>query len=209
MPIAKLFLGFLLRFIFIYGLFTVLWFNWGDIYADLFRAGGNITFSSFGRERAVRFLPYHPINKGNISDTRVIISHRQKLNKGIRILSSDAPSIKISSQLAGYTLTVLVITLILATPIISWKRKGWALLWGIILVHFFIIFRMTIGLLFFFSLHQELGIVMFSPFWQDVLNRIYEVLIPNFGIIYTVPIFIWILVTFRRSDWHQLKNQQA
>jgi hypothetical protein len=129
-----------------------------------------------------------------------------KCYKWTRILPSDAPSIKISSQLAGYTLTILVITLILATPIISWKRKGWALLWGVILVHVFIIFRMTIGLLFFFSLHQELAVVMFSPFWQNVLNRIYEVLIPNFGIIYTVPVFIWILVTFRRSDWLQLAS---
>jgi hypothetical protein len=80
MPMAKLFLGFLLRFVFIYGLFTVLWINWGDIYADLFRAGGNITFSSFGREGAVRFLPVKKINKEHISDTRVIISHQQRLN---------------------------------------------------------------------------------------------------------------------------------
>jgi len=98
-----------------------------------------------------------------------------------------------------------MLALILATPI-TWKRKGWSVLWGMMLVHVFFVFSQIILILFFFSYHQEQLVVTFSPFWQDVLSATVNIVIGDIWTLYVVPILIWILVTFRRSDWRMLEQ---
>ena len=193
--LAKKFVGFLLRMVLIYGLFVVLWFNWGEFYGEIFRAGSNILFGSYGNQTIIHFQSYQPKDKKSILDTQVTITQEKSLLKGNRLTKS----IKISSKHFGYTSTILVISLILATPMM-WKRQLWTLLWGIILVHIFIVFRMTIGLLAFFSHNEAFGIITFNPFWQKILNFISTIFVVHIGISYIVPVIIWVLVTFRRSS---------
>lgn len=207
--IAKLVLGFLLRFILIYGLFIILWFNWGEFYAEFFRESGNRLFGSYGSQGIVRFRPYQPTNNRSVSDTKVIIANRATNQKTLNIkghLFTQSKSINMSSRHVGYASTVLLLTLILATPI-AWKRKGWVLLWGMILIHVFIVLRLTIGLLFLFSHNFQLAVISFSPFWHNVLRVSSEIFIIHLEMNYIVPITLWILVTFRRSDWQILVHK--
>ncbi len=201
MHITKFIFGFLLRFVLVYGLLTALWFSGGEYYAKALTAGGNL-ISSFWSQPTLRFQqiqPQHPLALAlaQQAGTREIeiLWVKEKTEQWILIISSAD----------GYIPTALVLALILATPI-TWKRKGRSVLWGMMLVHVFFVFSQIILILFFFSYHQEQLVVTFSPFWQAVLSATVNIVIGDIWTLYVVPILIWILVTFRRSDWRMVEQ---
>jgi len=107
---------------------------------------------------------------------------------------------------SSYLPTVLVIALIIATPMRA-SRKGWALLWGLILVHGFIILCLFINLLTGFNQSKDIGLVVLSPFWENILLSVHKVLVNDIGSKYIVAIFIWLIVVMRRNEWMTLAEK--
>ena len=54
-----------------------------------------------------------------------------------------------------------------------------------------------------FSGDKPLALFPLSPLWSKALDQAIAVLVSAPPSVYVVPIFIWILVTFRRSDLEQ------
>ena len=131
------FVGFILRFAFIFGILIAPWPGWNDFYGDYFRAAGQAALN-FGETKRVVVLTRsegEPVHS-NI-DTQVRMGNRDLLDANGKGLFETTG---LDSRSIGWLPTVLTMALILATPI-PWRRRGLALLGGLILVQGFILFR--------------------------------------------------------------------
>ena len=181
--------GFFVRLVLLYGLLAVPWPGLRAIYAAGYRAVGNALFGSFGRDGAVRF---RPLTQGREqADTAIDLANRRR--------TQSTATMGHSARLIGYLPTAEVVALILATPI-AWRRRWKALLWGLLLVHGLIALRVTILLLYGFSSDQPCALYSPGPFWSDVLTKAYSLGAVWVSFTFVAPIFIWLLVTFRRID---------
>ena len=79
--------GWLFRFLLVYGMLTALWPLVSDTYCELFRSGGDILFGSYGSVR-FRALP----EPDGMDDTKIFVKHRD---------SRQWTWIKISSKHVG------------------------------------------------------------------------------------------------------------
>lgn len=180
--------GFFLLLLVLYGLLSAPWPGLQQAYAATYRAAGNWVFGSFGPNGRVRFRPL--ADGQQKKDTEIVLYRRGSLT---------GAKIKHSALMVGYLPTVEVIALILATPI-PWFRRCKAFLWGMLAVNAFIFLRLGITLVYWFSSDRPWALFRLSPFWSSALNGSYEVLAQSPMLNFAGPVFIWILVTFRRSD---------
>lgn len=199
-PATHLILGFLGRFIFVYALFTGLWFSVDTHYAQAFRALGNLILGDLGTQGIVHFLPLEVDAKTEHKDTALLLTTQANLAQQQVELSW----VIVSSRDSAYIPTVLLIALILASPI-SGLRKQLALFHGLILIHVFIGLRLLVAIAYAFSHNPNLAMLRLTPFWQTLLDIAAQVFTEYIGILYIMPVFIWLLVTLRQSDWQQLK----
>ena len=100
----------------------------------------------------------------------------------------------------GWMPTALTMALILTTPL-PWRQRGWALLWGLLLIHAFILFSLQVWI---WDESSSISLIKFSPFWQWVMDELQYTLITQMGASFSVPILIWILVAIRREDLFNL-----
>jgi len=202
---SKALIGFVCRFVLIYGLLIAPWPYVTEAYAQFFRAGGNFLFGSFGSNGLVLFEA-HP-RADRVIDTSIELYNREQIGQspagGTFVIQAIA-----SSRYMGYLNTAFVIALILATPI-PWRRRGWALLWGVILIHGFIAF--TLAILIIYSYYQPSPVlppIEISPFLQGYVSLIYHELNSSLNFCLIMAVFIWLLVSFRREDWFWLLPQR-
>ena len=178
-----------LGFIVVFAVFIAAWPWLGGTYAAVFRAGGNVVFCAFGNDGRVRFLPFSSLNERQ--DIEVVVSNR-RTGAGRRIAGS--------SRFQGFMPTAFVLALILASPI-PWSRRWRAAAWGFVLVNVYVALRILVFLLAVFSGDDTLALFSPGPFWQAVLEFLSWVLAVSFAGWLIVPLPIWALLSFRRSDW--------
>ncbi len=185
----KQIVGFLLRLVLLYGILAVPWPAVQRAYSAAYAGVANVVFGSFGSDGRVRFQ--HPPNSDRPAALELVIRKR------------GAPQIGRSPHdpiLTGYLAIVEVIALILATPV-PWSRRCKALVWGMLLVHAYIWLRLEITLLHWFSGDSPLALYKPGPFWSKLLASAFELISVSPTSTFVVPIFIWILVSFRKSDF--------
>ncbi len=176
-----------------YALLVVPWPGVMDGYRACFRAGGNLVFRTFGSTGSATFQPVPAIRMGN--DTRITLRKRRP--------PYPETDIDIQSVLIGYRPTVFVIALSLATPI-AWSRRWRSLVWGLVGVQVFIIFRVGLLILDSFSNANVLAIYSFGPFFKGLLSVVSTILVRSPAMHYMGPMFVWLLVTFRRGDLREI-----
>lgn len=198
-------------------------------YRAVFRAFGNVALARFWvwPEGNVAFLDLYsdnlqedisrevltrpPLPKGfvaqnkrslsptNAFDTLLMMNNRKKDGYGF---------LQTSAMLLGYWPTAMLLSLLIAKPL-PWKRKGWAMLWGIIAVQFFIAFRISVYVLAksFGVPGKTYGLVELSDFWRvTVLGKMVEIFVDNPTASFAVPVFIWFAVAFTRADWAAIRE---
>jgi len=201
---AKPVLRFVLFFMLIYGVFLLTSPVGDKLYADYFRSFGRFFFYSFIDKGAVGFVelkkPEQPKFTSEIRlANRKVMDEALDNNMGYR----DGRS-QVSSWYTGFLPTALVLSLILATPLIGLRRKMVALLWGLLLIHVFIWFQLYVQILYEFDRNEFLQVVSFPPFRQKVMNSLHYLFVESMGTRFIVPVFIWIFATFRKSDLEKL-----
>ncbi len=208
---------FFLMFCLLCGLLLAPWSSVEQGYRSLFRFGGDVVFSRFWfwSDGYVRFMDL----KSDDVHARVNAVIPRSLPPGFRL---PAPSgeldvlmvlqnrravgslgfIRASSRNQGYWPTAFLIALILAKRM-RWSRRGWALLWGMLMVHAFIAFRLSINLLAtgFAVPGKRYAIFEPSEFWLALLRRADEVFVQNPTVSFVVAAFIWLVVAFTKQDW--------
>jgi hypothetical protein len=108
--------------------------------------------------------------------------------------------VRLSTRLTGYLPTAELLALVLATSL-PWSRKWKALLWGLIGVHAFIALRLASGALYVLSMAKPTPFFEFAPLGNKVVYSIYEMAVQSPTTSFFVPALIWILVSFRKSDF--------
>lgn len=184
-------------------------------YASLFRGMGNVVFARFWvwRDGSVRFLDLYsshlksdvgavvagrlpsdftPPPPDHIKDTLMILINRRTPGLIGQLCTS--------SRYIGYEPIAVLIALVAATSL-PWSRRAWALLWGMLLVHLFVAFRVTLTLTASgFAADKKYALFDPSPFWTGVLTRVESVISDNPTVSFVVPVFIWFLVALRYSE---------
>lgn len=159
-----------------------------EAYARLFRAANNGIFGKFGTRGVVRFRPF--TEGPEAWDTKVFFQVRPAPRQ--RWVACKAWD-------TGWRPAASFLALMLATPI-PWSRRWRALCWGIVLVHVFVTLRVLMLVIFGFSEPEGLG--LFSPgrFWMGIIEAAFPHISIKQAATTMAPIFIWILVSFRRGD---------
>ena len=188
----KLIIGFLWRFALGYGLLIVPWPGFNESYARYFRALGQMVFAQESGPRFVRFEAV-PGELRHSLDTRIALANRAHLDAQgsgpVRYLELDTRGI-------GWVPTALLLALVLATPV-PWRRRVWALFFGVIAIHGFILFSVAVYL---WNNSTDLGLLTLTPFWKQTTDGLEETLITQMGAGFVVPVLLWIAVTLRRQD---------
>ena len=97
---------------------------------------------------------------------------------------------------------IFVISLILATPL-TWKGKLKALALGILLIYFFIFFKIWVYLLYIISA-AKIGIYEFTSPVSNIVSLLGNNL--RIGASTIFGTLIWVLVAVRNSSWKELWN---
>lgn len=180
----------------IYGALTALLPVLAPPYAVLFSAGGNLIFQSLVPDGYVHM---HPMSDPTaLHDTHVHVTNRR--TGGTAMVGTD-------SRMASYLPTAFLVSLLLATPL-PWRRKLWAMALGLILVNVFIACQLLIIVLHAFCDPQVSLLALPSP-WYMALAAAREIASSDAVTWFMVPGLIWILVSFRQTDWAALVRVDA
>jgi len=189
----KKLIGAFLRFIVIFGVLVIPWPGWNAIYSSYFRALGEAAFSRQDTQRVVLFGQDQITHGFSSLDTRMTLGNRALADSSGK---GKAKKITLDTRSIGWMPTALTIALILATPV-PWRQRAWALLWGLLLVHAFILFSLQVWI---WDKSSDLSLMSTSPFMQTIFDEMEYTLLTQLGCSFSVPLFIWILVTFRREN---------
>ena len=194
---SKQIVGALARFIVIFGLLIMPWWGWSDFYSGYFRALGQAAFSGQDDQRIVLFAPTQVQHGFSALDTKMTLGNRALIdNRG----HGKSESIGLDTRSIGWLPTALTIALILATPV-PWRQRAWALLWGLLLVHAFILFSLQVWI---WDESSSVSLLNLSPAGQTMMDDLEYTLITQMGASFSVPPLIWILVTIRRENLFSL-----
>ena len=196
-PIA----AFLCWFVLVYGLLLFPWPGVQKFYAGYFRVIGQGIFHHDAGLESVNFEAAGQEPGSGRFYTQLTIANRNWLNhEGV----GPMIKLKIDTRLVGWAPTALVVALIAATPI-SWRRRGWALFWGLLCIHGFIF--TALGLHIWYE-SAKLSLVTFSQFWAAVIYGVQYTLYEQMGARLVAAALIWIAVTFRASDLKTLLPEE-
>lgn len=169
-------------------------------YASLFRAGGDIAFARYWvwPEANVRFLDLRDLSPEDLPPGgqvfRVTGAMDTLMELRVRGVSTIG-HLRTSSRYTGYSPTVTTLALILAMPLVSW-RKVWMLLVSMVLVHAFILARISLTLAAAgFAADKPYALFALSSFWSGVLIRAEMVFSDNPTVSLVVPVLIWFAVS--------------
>ena len=186
-------LAFLLRFILVFGLLIAPWPGWNEIYAHYFRALGQLAFSRDEGKRIVAFSPGSAATDAPPLDTRITLGNRDLLDSSGRGLTKETG---LDTRSIGWVPTALTVALIAATPI-PLRRRVSAILGGLVLLHAFVLVSIQAWI---WNNSPDVSLLTLSSFWKDVADDLDYTLLDQLGASFSVPVLIWILVTFRRQD---------
>lgn len=192
----KPFLIFALYFFPLYGVLIIPWPGAKGIYARYFQAMGSAILGSNGGSR---ILIFHPLNDANHIwpqnfDTAIDLANRNLTDangtpKGFMLM--------VDAWQMGWTPTAFVLALVCATPV-SWRRRAWGALWGLLWIHVFILLTVDI---FIWNESTRILLVTLSPFWKTMANYVEKLALDPAGPSFFAAAFIWIMVTFQKKDF--------
>ena len=195
---AKPILGFLCRFVLVFGLLTAPWPGWPETYARCLRKCATAVSGAFGSKGIVKFAP-NPAGARTV-DTIICVRNREKLGANE---SGPMGFHEFDCRVGAYFPTALVIALVLATRI-SWRRRLSALAWGLVWIHVLIAFLLGLMIVLTICDLPSLGLFVLSPFWRKTVSFWYGIFVALLGGRFAAAVLIWIGVTFRRDDWINL-----
>lgn len=168
-------------------------------YAKALRVAGEWVFGKFGAKGIVVFRANDEA-ADTFYDTKIFLGNRDMLKPGGKL---ETVSVRFSTRYTGYLPAALVVALIAATPV-KWRRRLWALGWGLLSVNCFVAFVLFIMILNQYSESGAIGLYQLTGLSKKLVRAANEIFVGYIGAYFAVPVFIWIAVTFRREDWTTL-----
>jgi hypothetical protein len=211
----------------VYAVLTWAW-HWSAFshgYARYFQGIGNVAFSQFWfwPEARVRF--YDATSKSladrvnrDLGTTGVEPPGAQgERDTTMLFTNRNAPGsigfFRTASRITGYAPTAVMVALALGTPVV-FRRRMWLLGWGLVLVHGFILFRLTVIVLHHGFAAPDKGYALFQPgsFVSDFLKRAAVVIGDDPTFSYLVSVLLWGLMLFGfsiKNAWSKRRRATA
>jgi len=190
---SKTLLLFLLKALLIYGFLSLPLSFYDEAYGNFYRKIAGTTFEKFRGTGFVRFR-----EGKEPSSTRVNIGNHELARRSDGAIKTAG--IDINTRYLGYIPTILLISLVVASPV-PWKRKLMALVAGLILVTLLVLFKQWISLLWRCDQNPWLQLTDFTDHGKKTLAYAYNFIsVTSSSILYFV-VAIWFLVTFRAADF--------
>lgn len=191
-------LRFLLWFVVSYILLLISFSFLADQFAQQYRAIGKAKFEQFEDRGIVQFFPYEKDKTGYKLDTKVVLFNRDQV---IAAKQSGQATVRgaelfVSSWYNAVLPIIILLSLILASPV-SWKRKLMGAFIGIILLYLFVFFKLRLSIANEYLKTPSLEFIPPNPNWVKTAHAIF---VTNIETTIILPVFIWILVTFRKTD---------
>jgi hypothetical protein len=196
---SKTLMLFLLKALLIYGLLSVPLTYYDATYGKFYRKVAGMFFSKFRESGFVLFKEWKDpatthVNIGNFALVRP---------DG----SSNTASVDINTRYMGYIPTILLLSLVLASPV-PWKRRLIALATGLILVMFLIMFKQWIALLTVCDQFSWLQLTNFTGTGKKLLTFANTFISVSSSTVLYFVVAIWLLVTFRVDDFKTQKEKK-
>jgi hypothetical protein len=193
---SKTLLLFLLKAILIYGLLSAPLAVYDETYGKVYRQIAGFFFSKFRETGVVKFREWKEpatthINIGNYNLVRP---------DG----TSKTLYVDINTRYLGYLPTILIISLVLASPV-SWKRKLIALPSGLILVTLLVMFKQWIALLWLCDGAPWIQLTNFAETGKKMLTLANTLISVSASTVLYFVVLIWLMVTFRVDDFKSSK----
>lgn len=106
----------------------------------------------------------------------------------------------LKSGMLGLLPTLGVIALCAATPL-PFSRRLYRLLFGLVLVHVFILLRLSVAAWFWMSEGGESAVLPLSDFTRGLLAGARTLLVTSPAVSFVAPLLIWLVVMIRPSEW--------
>lgn len=191
----------------LYAAFMVPWLPIEESYAKLYRGTCNVVFARFWfwSDGGVRFLNIKTLKPGDLPPGAPTFYASRMRDTLMELRSRRAPGsigfLRTSSRYIGYSPTVLVLALVLATPL-PWRRRSWALLWSFLAVNAFILFRITLTLAAKgFGADKNYALFELGSLARGALTSAENIISDNPTVSYVVPALIWFIFAFRQVLW--------
>lgn len=181
----KVILSFLVRFTLLFLLLAFPWPGVNQAYQAFLCTFARAIFLGSGPRQLTFEL--HEQSAETPEDIRVVIVNQALLN------ADGSGPVRNLDVGFGWQPVALLLALILSTPI-PWKRRGWALLWELLSLHCLLFLCLKF---FIWDESSEILLTTISPFWKQVAGGLRHAIGGQLRL--TVPVLIWILVTFRRD----------
>lgn len=196
-PLKRISAFFFLSLI-IYGVLAMPWLGLQGVYRSGFCKVGNLVFGSY-RFAGIgsAYFQENPNLRGEKDVTIWMVKRRGRRDRG---------TVNISSALRGYRALVFLVAMVVATPI-AWKRRVWALVWGMLLVNVFVGLRVWLKL---YDSFSNAGPAHFFTLEESTKNLLHWCMLMLYSapeMNFIIPAFIWLLVSFRRNDLALLLGQ--
>ena len=183
---------FLLKAVVIYGLLAFPFSFYDQLYGDFYRKLAGTFFNTFRETGLVKF------REGTKPELTHINIGNRALPRGPGGAIKTLP-IDINTRYLGYLPTILLISLVLASPV-PWKRKLMALALGLALVTLLVLFKQYISLLWRCDQNPWLQLTDYGEKGKTLLNSAYRFIATTSSSVLYFVVAIWLLVTFRLDD---------
>jgi len=183
--------AFALRVGLIWAAFAAAWPLLAPVYRPLYCTMANLAFRN-GEARAEFSVTRAP--QGD-HDVDILLTRRSQ--------SGVEGEVQHSSRLSGYLPMITLVAFVLASPI-SWSRRRKALLVGLLFVGLYVLLRIWVPIWRDFSNPNALQVYDPGGFGRWLMGVLQRSVVDAPASWFVVPIFIWVGVAFRRTDWELL-----
>ena len=192
----KVIAGFVLWFLLVYSLLMAPWPELQNAYRAAYMGAGQFLFQTLMSPDTIRFEAPDTVERE--VDTVVFVRYRE---------TGGWITLGINSRQGAYLPTVVLASLILATPV-PWSRRGVSVLWGLVLIHLFIVVRLTIVVLSAYFWMRGPNTGADASLWTKVFVAGVKFAATGQGLGYIVPTIIWLLVAVPREHLRQILSER-
>ncbi len=186
----------LLRFVFVaavvYLLLAIfLWPLVDAAYASFFRSVARAVLSSDSPDAVVEFRSADRAD----TDNDIVVGVGKRLRSG----GATGRSAPLSSYHMGFLSAAFLTALIVASPMPP-RRKGWALVVGLVLIHAFALFRVWLLVVNLGSM-ESVGIYHLGLWTRRVFSIAFQLFVKTSEAKFIAPVLVWLLVSLRPNAW--------
>jgi len=193
---------FVLKAIVVYVLLMAPFSFYDGMYGKFYRSCGGLFFGRFDGNGIARFT-----EGSEKKVTRIDIGNITQLDAAGQL---KTVWLNTETRGFGYLPTVLLISLVLASPV-SWRRKIIALIVGGALVTLLVMFRIWFQILYLCGQFPWLNLYNFGETQKRIIEFIYQAAVIPINMVLYFVIIIWLLVTFRKEDlkwFYKIQKQE-